>query len=157
MFSSNSAIGKAKELGASWVGLLCLGDCSWLADDKFSPHHHRHQPEITPTVLRQEPVRGDMLSWRLNAKSIQLHHPPLHLTFQRTCISSLYCQTFSTCYFASVPHVSSSSVLGGWTERNGSTKVDAKRGMRVRLRPLDSHTLLASLLNFYLCDDSEQE
>ena len=53
------------------------------------------------------PVKEDALSWRLNAESIQLYHPPLHLTFQGTHISSLRCQTFSTCYFALVPQAMS--------------------------------------------------
>lgn len=87
-----------------------------------------------------------MLSRRLHAKSIRLHHPLLHLTFQGTCISSLCCQTFSTCYFALVPYVNSSSVPWGWAGRSGSAKVDVKVGVRVRLGPLNSRPLLASPL-----------
>lgn len=73
-------------------------------------------------------IRDGVFSWTLNAESIQLHHPPLHLTFQGTHISSLRCQTFSTCYLLWVPYVNSSSVSGGWAPRSGSTKVDVKMG-----------------------------
>lgn len=142
-------MGKAREPGVSWVGLLCLGGRGWLVDELKCRTVLPYPPQITPTVLGKEstPVWEDMLSWRLNAESIQLRHPPLHLTFEGTHISSLRCQTFSTCYFALVPYVNSSGVPGGRAGRSGSTKVDAKMGMRVRLRPLDYHPLLASLLH----------
>lgn len=67
----------------------------------------------TPTLLSQDgiPVIEALLSWRFNAKSIQLQHPPLHLTFQGTHISRLRCQTFSTCYFAAVPQAMSISLV----------------------------------------------
>lgn len=116
-------------------------------------------PRLTPTLPSREstPVREGMLSWRLNAESIQLHHPPLHLTFQGTRISSLRCQTFSTCYFALVPYVNSCGVSGGWAGRSGSTKVDAKMGMRVRLGPSDCHPLLASSASCSAHDDTVSE
>lgn len=136
-------MGKDGEPGVSWVGLLCLGGRGWLVDELKCGTISPSPPQLTPTLLSQEsmPVREGMFSWRLNAESIQLHHPPLHLTFQGTRISSLHCQTFSTCYFALVPDVNSSDVSGGWAGRSGSTKVDAKMGMRVRLGPLDYHPL----------------
>lgn len=143
---------KKKKTGVSRVGLLCLGSQSWLVKE-LSPCFH--PPQITPTAISQKPVRVGMLSRRLNAKSIQLHHPLLHLTFQGTCISSLCCQTFSTCYFALVPHVNASGVPWGWAGRSGSTKVNVKVGMRVRLGPLNFYPLLASLLCFFITVTTE--
>lgn len=102
-------------------------------------------------------VREGVLSWKLNAESIQLHHPPLHLTFQGTHTSSLRCQTFSTCYLLWVPYVNSSSVSGGWAPRSGSTKVDAKMGLRVRLGPVDCHPLLVLLAACSARDDAVSE
>lgn len=143
-----------------WAGLSCVlvAVAGWLTSSSVgtvSPS----PPQLTPTLLGQEsaPVREGMLSWRLNAESIQLRHPPLHLTFQGTHISSLRCQTFSTCYFALVPYVNSSGVSGGWAGRSGSTKVDAKKGMRVRLGPSDYHPLLASLASCSAHDDTVSE
>lgn len=146
-------MGKDREPGVSRAGLLCLGGRGWLVDEPPPP------PQLAPTVLGREsvPVREGMLSWRLNAESIQLCHPPLHLTFQGTRISSLRCQTFSTCYFALVPHVNSSGVSGGRAGRSGSAKVDAKMGMRVRLGPSDLYTLLPPLASCSAHDDTVGE
>lgn len=124
-----------------WAGFgCCLG--GWFVDELKHGTISPLPNQLTPTLLGQEsmPARDGVLSWRLNAKSIQLQHPPLHLTFQGTHICSLRCQTFSTCYFALVPYVNSAGVSGGWARRSGSTKV-AKMGMRVRHRPSDYHPL----------------
>lgn len=133
------------------MGCAALGCCvlvavvSCLTSSSVGPSlpspPHPSSPQLS--IGRESmPVREGVLSSRLNAESIQLHHPPLHLTFQGTHISSLRCQTFSTCYFALVPYVNSFGVSGGWAGRSGSTKVDAKMGMRVRLGPTDCHPLL---------------
>lgn len=139
-------MGEDREPGVSWVRLLCLGGRGWFADELKHGTISPLPNQLTPTLLSQEsmPVRDGVLSWRLNAKSIQLRHPPLHLTFQGTHICSLRCQTFSTCYFALVPYVNSAGVSGGWAGRSGSTKV-AKTGIRVRHRTSDYHPLLALL------------
>lgn len=131
-----------------WAGLVCcVLMAGWLTSSSVGPSPPSPTPDHPNWPRQSVPVREDMLYWRLNAESIRLRHPPLHLTFQGTRISSLCCQTFSTCYFALVPHVNSSSVPGGWAGRSGSTKVDAKMGMGVRLGPSDCHPLLASLLH----------
>lgn len=133
-------MGKDRQPGVIWVGWLYLGGRGWLVDELKCGTVSPSPLQLTPTLLGQEsmPVREGMLSWRLNAESIQLHHPLKHLTFQGTHISSPCRQTFSTCYFALVPYVNSSGVSGGWGGRSGSTKVDAKMGMRVRLGPSDT-------------------
>lgn len=79
--------------------------------------------QLTPTLLVQD---STPVSWRLNAESIQLHHPPLHLMFQRTHISSLRCQTFSTCYFALVPQAMSIPLL---FQKDGLGEVGQQRLM----------------------------
>lgn len=56
-----------------------------------------------------------------------------------------------------VPYVNSSSVSGGWAPRSGSTKVDAKMGLRVRLGPVDCRPLLVLLAACSARDDAVSE
>lgn len=85
------------------------------------------------------------------------YDPPLHLTFQGTRISSLRCQTFSTCSFAPVPYVNSSGVPGGWAGRSGSSKVDAKMGLEGETRAIGLPSTFGFAASFSASDDTVSE
>ena len=109
-----------------WAGLSCcvlVAVAGWLTSPSVGPSPTPRPPPqpSSPQLSLAERVcllERTCYLGGLNAESIQLRHPPLHLTFQGTRISRLRCQTFSTCFFffffASVPDVDSSGVSGGW-------------------------------------------
>ena len=110
-----------------WAGLGCcvlVAAAGWLTSPSVGPSPPPQSPPRPSSPQLSLAKRVCLLERTcylggLNAESIQLRHPPLHLTFQETRISRLRCQTFSTCFFffffASVPDVDSSGVSGGWT------------------------------------------
>ena len=122
-----------------WAGLSCcvlVAAAGWLTSPSVGPSPTPRPPPqpSSPQLSLAERVcllERTCYLGGLNAESIQLRHPPLHLTFQGTRISRLRCQTFSTCFFFFF------FCFGPWCRflrcfrrmgwgRTGSTKVDAK-------------------------------